>query len=569
MSLKALYERFLARPDPDLLSVDVSLNYITTASTFNGRDDVAKHLVRQNSIVSKKAVKILGAVEGPRSLCLDVEFTVEFVGGGGAYLLTLDENFIIDRVVTFPLIHIVHFDNDQKISQIRLYWDQGSLLKQLDVIGAHSRNWPICDGAEQLRLIKASAEKHVESSSEENRERKNHAHGAPERPSKKHPKENEATFSLFESLSLGEDRPISTTARGSAKPAPRDYTEIFGGDDPDVTPTKPEKGPLKGTAGHRHNQSRIFEEEDNDNKRTVPQTPLTNSKKYSHFEFGESEAPTPTSKTNSKKYNHFEFGEAEVPISAAKPSQAKSFSHFEFGEEAPAPAAPQQNKVDNHFELGEDPQRAPQQVPARARTKHMSQWDFEDFYTPAEVKPQPKIRNQEVRHFGWSDDETDLVNTPPKPTRVVHPRRDTETHFKIQDEGTPFPAEKEPSRRTGGGRGLQLYESNLFDESADAGTESSEKPQKNVSNGINRKKDFNNHWTMTDELSPEPDAAEKDDPKTLPSDRMKAVKMMNSNWDIYDDENAAAQQPPATSTAAKRVSRNVNQRSWGFGDEDM
>lgn len=104
MSLKALYEKFLARPDSGLLSTDVALHYITTTTSFNGRDAVANHLTKQDGIAKKKSEKILSTVEGPTSLCLDVELTLEFVVGGGAYLLTLDENFIVDRVVTFPLV---------------------------------------------------------------------------------------------------------------------------------------------------------------------------------------------------------------------------------------------------------------------------------------------------------------------------------------------------------------------------------------------------------------------------------------------------------------------------------
>ena len=52
----------------------------------------------------------------------------------------------------------MHFDSADKITQIRQYWDQGSLLKQIDVIGARSRNWPIREGSEQAKLIKASAQ---------------------------------------------------------------------------------------------------------------------------------------------------------------------------------------------------------------------------------------------------------------------------------------------------------------------------------------------------------------------------------------------------------------------------
>lgn len=54
-------------------------------------------------------------------------------------------------------IHIVHFDGNRKIQAVRLSWDQGSLLKQIDVIGARARSWPIRDGKDQARLVASSA----------------------------------------------------------------------------------------------------------------------------------------------------------------------------------------------------------------------------------------------------------------------------------------------------------------------------------------------------------------------------------------------------------------------------
>ena len=53
--------------------------------------------------------------------------------------------------------HIVHFDASQKIQSIRLTWDQGSLLKQIDVIGARAKSWPIRDGKDQARLVASTA----------------------------------------------------------------------------------------------------------------------------------------------------------------------------------------------------------------------------------------------------------------------------------------------------------------------------------------------------------------------------------------------------------------------------
>ena len=59
--------------------------------------------------------------------------------------------------LTCAKIHIVHFDVSRRIQSVRLSWDQGSLLKQVDVIGARARSWPIRDGKDQLRLIASSA----------------------------------------------------------------------------------------------------------------------------------------------------------------------------------------------------------------------------------------------------------------------------------------------------------------------------------------------------------------------------------------------------------------------------
>lgn len=106
MSLKATYERFLASPTPEALSANVALNYITTTTTFNNAEPVARHLNNQTKVVKKESEKILGTVEGPHSICLDTEITLEFLTGGGAYLPGLDDNFLINHVVTFPMVSL-------------------------------------------------------------------------------------------------------------------------------------------------------------------------------------------------------------------------------------------------------------------------------------------------------------------------------------------------------------------------------------------------------------------------------------------------------------------------------
>lgn len=105
MSLKSVYQRFLADPkSPSLLAPDASLIYVPTTTKLEGPDAVLSHLSKQQKDLKTKAQDVLGVVEGADALCLDIETTLEFVASGGAYLPSLDDNFLTDRVATFPTV---------------------------------------------------------------------------------------------------------------------------------------------------------------------------------------------------------------------------------------------------------------------------------------------------------------------------------------------------------------------------------------------------------------------------------------------------------------------------------
>jgi hypothetical protein len=104
MSLQAAYRQFLAAPNPSLLAEDASLHYITTLVTLAGSPAIIKHLANQSHELKKKEEFTLDVVEGPNSIATEVHTTMEFVSGGGAYLPTLDDNFLADRTVTFPIV---------------------------------------------------------------------------------------------------------------------------------------------------------------------------------------------------------------------------------------------------------------------------------------------------------------------------------------------------------------------------------------------------------------------------------------------------------------------------------
>ncbi len=103
-SLKSTYQNYLANPAAATLSENASLNYITTLTTINTATAIVKHNAAHQKVLRKRAEKFLSCVEGGDAICVDVETTLEFVSGGGAYLPGLDDNFLADRVVTFPMV---------------------------------------------------------------------------------------------------------------------------------------------------------------------------------------------------------------------------------------------------------------------------------------------------------------------------------------------------------------------------------------------------------------------------------------------------------------------------------
>lgn len=104
MTLQAAYRQFLAAPNAGLLADNASLNYITTLVTLNGPSEVIKHLNQQSYQIKKKEEKFLDVVEGQTSIAAEIETTMEFVTSGGSYLPGLDDNFLADRTVTFPVV---------------------------------------------------------------------------------------------------------------------------------------------------------------------------------------------------------------------------------------------------------------------------------------------------------------------------------------------------------------------------------------------------------------------------------------------------------------------------------
>ncbi|KAF2437403.1 hypothetical protein P171DRAFT_506215 [Karstenula rhodostoma CBS 690.94] len=531
MSLSATYTAFLASPSSSALADNASLHYITTLTTINDAPAIIRHFTVQEKLLKLKEHKLLSAIESTDgALCLDLQVTIEFIQGGGAYLPGLDDNFVSDRTVTFPMIHIVNFEAG-KITQIRKYWDQASLLKQIDVIGARARNWPIRDGKDQIRLIAMSAATKPQSDAAEPPRGRTHDEvSARQRGTRK--STTSATNDPHASLALFENRqpeeagkfeshPIASRAQ-SAKPPPRNMGELFVGEDPG-TPTQHNAPSIlkKAGSGNNFQPNRLFDED------------------------GE---PAPASmgvRTNFKKYDHFEFGENE------------------------------------NTPKGREPVR-------NVNTKHQSQWDFEDFVTPEKTKPKILPGNQ--RSVGWSDDEVGIslefnatvVNKlfaepsteerSPVHREVVHkPRRDADTHFEFKDDGTSDASQQRPTQTKGrqnnnnkGG----LYSDHIMggDLGNDFDTPKAKGDNKgplndttHIKNDI-RKKDFGAHWEMQDES---PSGSNIPDSK-LTQNQQKVLKTMDANWSNHE---------PTPQQGNIRISGNgmggrSSTKQWSIFEED-
>jgi hypothetical protein len=106
MALQSAFKQFLASPNPTFLADNASIHYITTLVTVNSSSEIIKHLSSLTRQLKKKEENFLDVIESENALAVEVETTIEFLTGGGPYLPGLDDNFLADRTVTFPIVRI-------------------------------------------------------------------------------------------------------------------------------------------------------------------------------------------------------------------------------------------------------------------------------------------------------------------------------------------------------------------------------------------------------------------------------------------------------------------------------
>ncbi|KAK5742526.1 hypothetical protein LTR17_003329 [Elasticomyces elasticus] len=314
------YTTFLNNPTAALLADDASLVYVTTTTEIRDRDSILKHIAAQEKQASKKSEKVLNVVASHDGACFETEITLQFKAGGGAYLPGLDDNLLDEKVVNFPLVHVVRLE-DQKIKQIRLYWDQGTLLRQVEAIGKSGRNWPIKDGQAQIHSINKSLKAGGSNTDVS-------VSSAPQAASKsdiviqQHKKRESvsATNDPHASLALFAQRDPNeqtrqqydgpkTAPRESYKAPNRGLNDILASEDGNMHPRDPSPSKVdkfhKAGAGKHHVNNRLFDENEPSSPPRSPERKKVFKDKNGHFEFGDGEDAAgeyrPTSARGSKK----------------------------------------------------------------------------------------------------------------------------------------------------------------------------------------------------------------------------------------------------------------------------
>lgn len=409
-------------------------------------------------------------------------------------------------------MHIVSFDDDGKIVQIRQQWDQGSLLKQLEIIGRSGRSWPIKDGKEQLSLIQSCVKSSgfVPAQAQAQAQAQNSNGNAKSRNSSTNiMRDPHASLHLFgsrEDVENSEPAGIVSPYAGQ-KPKQRAFTDILT-DEPqhwDADTARRSMSPHKMNAGKNVQPIRIFD-----------------GQQHPDSDSDDGEKPQKYIRAHPAKYQHFALGDGSEESEDSQTNAANA-----------AAGGP------------------------RAKSKHDSQWSFEDFTTPVRAKAaRGQGTNPDGRNWDAGENQAEPVKAP-----VGKARRDAEAHFEMQDDGELPPGERRIATRSRGAvhnESLGIYKNNVFEREAEEAP--SNRALGNITNVKDRGKDFDPHFAMTDD-SPVPGAARQ----PVPENRQKAVKMMDANWATTDESPVSQKENRAQASKAPQPDTKIHVAGDGMG----
>lgn len=339
------YLQFIKSPSESALANNASLSYITTTTTISEPATIIKHLRDQSKHLSKDE-KVLNIIESSDGASIETETIIKFRTGGGAYLPGVDENLLDERTVTVPVVHIVKFDGQGKISQVRLYWEQGTLLKQVEAIGRNGRNWPIRAGEALIEAVKTSVKSGPQSESDSKNGQSLPVREPSKNDSVSATRDPHASLQLFQSQNQDERQSYeqSVAPRASARPAPRNYGDLFVGDETEKSPeskrssspSKVDGRTVKANAGKKFTANRLFDENELPDPAASPERKKTYGQKYDHFAFGDGEEAVHNrhaskSGSSNKSVSHFNFEDFSTPLKVKEKHRPDQQRHWGTG----------------------------------------------------------------------------------------------------------------------------------------------------------------------------------------------------------------------------------------------
>ncbi|KAF3919560.1 hypothetical protein ABW20_dc0102583 [Dactylellina cionopaga] len=519
--LTKLYSQFLVDPKKDVLHAQAGLHYISsTANSIQSNSAIISHFTKESFLYNKKEQKVLSAVESGNAVVLEVSVVIEFTNGAGIWLPGLDDNFITDQTVILPVVHIVQFE-DNLIKQIRVYWDQGSLLKNLAVIGKTGKNWPIRFGEDQVKLIKSSISDVGVSVGNAS------VSAASTRPSSKSSNQsNRESFQLFgprEDIPDDLSKPAVIPPRAGMRPPSRPLHELVG--ETDELPPVAETPKAGGGKGPRRT---FFVGQDIDESFSTPDRKVqVHSGKFKHFDFND-EPPKDS--------------ETQKPIAPKRTSTySKQGASWDFADFT-----------------------TPEKRPAKLSTHNARTYTWSDDDNTSPVKPEQRKlhpRKDTESHF-------DIVDETPKkdkaPVGKSYVRPSSETHFDLTDDSPAHGTEK-PEVNTSRNSVLKGMEAN-WSNSSPLGEE---KPVNDFAgiavggDGMGGKKGSSRLWGFEDE-TPKKANGNGIGIKTA-GNGMGGRKGTESNW-AFDSEGTPTQNVGIKTAGNGMGGKGETQLHWGFED---
>ncbi|RIB17058.1 hypothetical protein C2G38_1465450 [Gigaspora rosea] len=153
MSIENVWNEYKQQRDGEFFTENVSVAFVPTAAGARGIEETKKFLsaAYDTRLLGVKE-NVLYQTVGQNSIVEESETTIKFVSGEGAWIVPgVDDRFTSDKDIVIPTVTVATFEDD-KISSIRVYWDQATVLKQLQLIGERN-SWPVL-GVRQIDTVK-------------------------------------------------------------------------------------------------------------------------------------------------------------------------------------------------------------------------------------------------------------------------------------------------------------------------------------------------------------------------------------------------------------------------------